>query len=60
MTHTEFVSLVKKMRDAQKNYFRLNTSPEKTQWLNESKKREREVDIAIKDIDEAMTSPKLF
>jgi predicted RNA-binding Zn ribbon-like protein len=43
MTVSEFVSLVEKMREAQKRYFRTRASYN----LNDSKKLEKQVDEAV-------------
>lgn len=42
-----FVALVAEMRQAQKNYFAERQPYEKQQYLNESKRLEKEVDAAI-------------
>lgn len=57
MKSTELAELVKKMRAAQKEYFRAKwDSIEKNRWLEESKRLEKEVDAAVEDI----LKPKLF
>ena len=45
MTYAQFVATVSEMRNAQKSYFRTR-SPE---FLNRSKKLEKEVDNAVAD-----------
>lgn len=55
MTTNDLAYLVKRMRDAQKNYFRTR-APE---VLGESKKLEREVDAAVKGVLEP-PAPTLF
>lgn len=53
----EALRLGVKMRTAQKAYFRTRA----TEWLNESKKLEREFDVAAaKKLDEAPKKPTLF
>lgn len=53
----EIVRLGAKMRSAQKTYFRTRT----TEWLDESKKLEREFDVAAaKKLDETPKKPTLF
>jgi len=53
MEHKEFIELVKKMREAQKSYFRTRDY----NYLSESKKLERQVD---KLIEEESKGPSLF
>ena len=47
MTPREFFNAVKKMREAQKNYFKFRTK----QFLEESKALERTIDAEIKRVD---------
>ena len=49
MEFSEFVNLVKLMRETQKKYFRLHSY----EALNESKKLEKQVDEVIKEITES-------
>lgn len=56
MEINEFVSLVSRMRDAQRNYFLVRTP----KALEGSKRLEREVDAAIKTIRSADRQPLLF
>ena len=50
MTPKEFFSLVEKMREAQKEYFRSRLSSE----LSKSKRLEKEVDDEIKRVNEVI------
>lgn len=47
MTQTDFITLVKRMRDAQKGYFRTRT----TDALEKSKALEKMVDWNIKEME---------
>lgn len=47
MTQTDFISLVKRMREAQKIYFRLRT----TEVLEPAKSLEKQVDNAIREME---------
>ena len=55
MTHTEFVQLVKDMRQAQKDYFRTRTNAS----LVASKDLESQVDKAVKEFI-TPPAPQLF
>jgi len=49
MTEIQFFAVVSKMRQAQKKYYSLvYGTPEKTQWLKESKRLEAIIDAEIK------------
>lgn len=51
MGNDEFVKLVADLRKAQKGFFRSNPgTPDRARWLEESKRLERQVDDAIKEI----------
>jgi hypothetical protein len=50
MTSDEFKRLVAAMRKAQKSFYRADVgTPDRSRWLEESKRLEREVDQALKD-----------
>lgn len=53
MTAREFAELVKRMREAQRTYFRTRAAS----VLEESKRLEREVDAVVSDI---LSGPSLF
>lgn len=59
----EFVNLVEKMREAQRNYFRARRqqrSSDSDHFLIESKRYEREVDELIEKFKQDKAKPKLF
>jgi hypothetical protein len=57
MKSTELAALVRDMRKAQKEYFKATYGTiEKSRWLDESKRLEKAVDEAVKNI----LDPKLF
>lgn len=54
----EFIELVKKMRNAQVNYFKLRQTPEGKGWLIESKELEKQVDTLIHEHEKDNSSSK--
>jgi hypothetical protein len=56
MSNDEFVDLVSRLRDAQKNYFRVRTADA----LEGSKRLERDVDKAIEEMRSRDRQPTLF
>ena len=56
MTHKQFYEKVKEMRQAQKMYFKTR----RIDYLRLSKQLEREIDIEIKRVEKAVSTPGLF
>lgn len=57
MKLVEFAGLVKSLRHAQKEYFKAERGTvDKSRWLDESKRLEKQVDEVVKEI----LDPKLF
>jgi hypothetical protein len=56
MSNDEFVDLVSRLRDAQKNYFRVRTADA----LEGSKRLERDVDKAIEEMRSRARQQPLF
>lgn len=56
MNHKQFYEKVKEMRQAQKMYFKTR----RIDYLRLSKQLEREIDIEIKRVEKAVSTPGLF